>query len=438
MKQRSSVIIVGIVCLVLGAAIQRVYDTWSTAARQTAKVAPAAIAAQSADPVWTVAKVDRSRINYSGQPLWAWGVTEPPESGEPQAVQGAPGAPANNANAGPSEEELNRKRTVPGSKLQFSLKEIRTVTNPNAGGQIVDWFPEDHGPIPDVVRYGPKAMGKNGRPCATCHLADGAGRPENASPAGLPEGYILRQLQDFKNDLRHSADPRKGNSNTMVMLAKGMSDDEMKESARYFASVAWRLHVKVVETRLVPKTKIQGELFIPQSNKLTEPIGNRIIETPTNTEENNTLRSAHGTWTAYVPVGSINKGKDLVVRGGMKIVNGQIVQGKTTACATCHGTDYMGIAPDVPPLAGRSPSYLAREIFDIQQGIRNGSNSNIALMRMVVEKLTPEDIINITAYLASLPLSPSGKPAPATGEPITSQPNQAKPAGGPVASLEKR
>src|SRR5262245_34271086 len=129
--------IVGIVCLVLGAAIQRVYDTWS-AGRQTAKVAPAAIAAQSADPMWAVAKVDRSRINYSGQPFWAWGVTEPPEAGEPQAVQGAPGAPANNANARPSEEELNRKRTVPGSKLQFSLKEIRTVTNPKSGGQVVD------------------------------------------------------------------------------------------------------------------------------------------------------------------------------------------------------------------------------------------------------------------------------------------------------------
>ena len=38
-KQRASVIIVGIACLVLGAAIQRFYDTWGTAARQTAKVA---------------------------------------------------------------------------------------------------------------------------------------------------------------------------------------------------------------------------------------------------------------------------------------------------------------------------------------------------------------------------------------------------------------
>jgi len=346
-------------------------------------------------------------------------VTEPPTREDPQAVQGAPTAQANNANARISDDELNRKRTVPGSSLQFSLKEIRTVTNPNAGGQIVDWFPEDHGSMPDVVKYGPRAMGKNGRPCGGCHLSDGAGRPENASPAGLPEGYILRQLQDFKNDLRHSADQRKGNSNTMVMLAKGMSDDEMKEAARYFASVPWRPHVKVVETRFVPKTKIQGELFIPQESALTEPIGDRIVETPTDTEVNQTLRSSRGTWTAYVPVGSIKKGRDLVMTGGMTVVNGQIVQGKTTACATCHGADYMGIAPDVPPLAGRSPSYLAREIFDMQQGIRSGSNSNIALMRMVVEKLTAEDIIDITAYLASLPISPSGKPAPATtGQPV--------------------
>jgi cytochrome c553 len=409
--KRGGIVILGIVCFVLGAAIQRVYDTRGPRAPQTAEVVPPA-PSRPAAPVWTVATADRSKIDYSGMPLWAWGVTEPPKARELQAVQGAPSAQANDPLAGLSEEEQNRKRTVPGSRLQFSLKEIRTVTNPNAGGQIVDWFPEDHGPIPDVVRYGPKAMGKNGRPCGLCHLADGTGRPENASPAGLPEGYILRQLQDFKHDLRHSADPRKANSNTMVMLAKGMSDDEMREAAKYFASVAWRPHVKVVETHLVPKTAIQGELFIPQSKTLTEPIGNRIIETPTNTEENQTLRSAHGTWTAYVPVGSIKKGKDLVLTGGMTIVNGEIVQGKTTACATCHRGDYMGIAPDVPPLAGRSPSYLARQMFDIQQGIRNGSNSNIALMRMVVEKLTQADVIDITAYLASLSPSSSGKPAP--------------------------
>ena len=84
------------------------------------------------------------------------------------------------------------------------------------------------------------------------------------------------------------------------------------------------------------------------------------------------------------------------------IVKGQIVAGKTLACGTCHGKDLMGVAPDVPGLAGRSPSYMAREIFDIHQRARVGSSSNVELMRMAIKELTPEDILNITAYLASL------------------------------------
>jgi cytochrome c553 len=231
-----------------------------------------------------------------------------------------------------------------------------------------------------------------------------SGRPENASPAGLPAGYLIRQLTDFRNDLRHSADPRKGNSNTMVMLAKAMSDDEIRQAADYFSAVAWRQHVRVVETTHVPKARIQGELFIPIANERTEPIGNRIIEVPADVEGNQTLRNSRGMWIAYVPPGTIKKGKDLVTTGGMKVANGQIVQGKSTACGACHGPDLMGVPPDVPPLVGRSPSYLAREIFDIQQGVRRGSNSNVPLMKMVVERLTPEDILTMTAYLASLPV----------------------------------
>ena len=409
MKPRIGTIVVGIACLALGAGIQRAYDTWQ-AQFGRAVLAPGETpesAVKAAAPIWTAAAVDRSKINYSNQPLWAWGETEPPKSDDKQAVQGAPGAPVNNRNANLTPEELNRKRRVDGSNLAFSLAEIRNVDNPTGGGNVVDWFPDDHpNPMPDVVRQGPAALGKAGRACGSCHLSDGSGRPENASPAGLPAGYILRQLNDFKSDLRHSSDARKANTNTMTMLAKAMSDEEMKQAAEYFASVTWRPHVRVVETNLVPKTQIQGELFIPTGEEGAEPIGNRIIEVPTDVEQNQVLRSSHGTWIAYVPVGAIRKGKELVTNGGMKIVNGQIVQGKTTACGACHGEDLLGVAPDVPPLAGRSPSYLARQIFDIQQGARNGSNSNVTLMRMVVDKLAAEDIINITAYLSSRPVPP--------------------------------
>ena len=422
MKPRIGTIVVGIACLALGAAMQRGYDTWQATASQSASAVQPPVetpepAVKAAAPIWTPVSVERSKISYANQPMWAWGVTEPPKPDEKQAVQGDPNAPINNRLATMTPDELNRKRRTRGSNLEFSFAEIRNINadNPAGGGNVVDWFPDDHpNPMPDIIKYGPAALGKNGRACGSCHLSDGSGRPENASPAGLPAGYIVRQLNDFKNDLRHSSDARKGNTNTMTMLAKAMTDEEMRQAAEYFSSVPWRPHVRVVETNLVPATQIQGELFIPTGEKASEPIGNRIIEVPTDVEENQVLRSSRGTWIAYVPVGSIKKGRELVTNGGMKIVNGQIVQGKTTACGACHGEDLLGVAPDVPPLAGRSPSYLARQIFDIQQGARNGSNSNVTLMKMVVDKLTAEDIINITAYLSSRPV-----PTPASNQLLT-------------------
>ena len=356
--------------------------------------------APNASPIWTVSSVDRSNIDYSQDPLWAYGVAERPNPAGTQAVQGAPGAPP----AAPiPPAELARKWRVEGSPLTFTRVEIR--------GNVVDWFPGDHPrPMPGIIKQGPGALGSGGRPCGTCHLSDGSGRPENASPAGLSATYILRQLNDFRNGLRHSVEPRKGNSNTMVMLAKAMTDEEMKQAAEYFSAVTWRPHVTVVETNLVPATRIQGELFIPTAKKLTEPIGNRIIEVPTDVDANQIARNSRGTWIAYVPVGAIARGKNLVTTGGSSIVNNQIVLGRATACVTCHGPDLRGMAPDILPLAGRSPSYLAREIFDIQQGMRAGSYPLLPLMKKAVEKLTAEDIIDITAYLASLPVD---GPAPA-------------------------
>lgn len=369
-------------------AVTTIFGLWGLAVIASAQT-------PTASPMWTVSPVDRSTVDYSHMPLWAYGVAERPNPADPQAVQGAPDAPPP-APIPPA--EATRKRRVEGSPLTFTRLEIR--------GNVVDWFPDDHpNPMPSIIKRGPAALGSTGRPCGTCHLSDGSGRPENASPAGLSAKYILRQLNDFRNGLRHSVEPGKGNSNTMVMLAKAMTDEEMKQAADYFSAVTWRPHVTVIETNLVPATRIQGELFIPIAKKPTEPIGNRIVEVPTDVEVNQVLRSSRGTWIAYVPVGAIARGKNLVTTGGSSIVNNQIVLGRATACTTCHGADLRGMAPDIPPLAGRSPSYLAREIFDIQQGTRAGSYPLLPLMKKAVEKLTAEDVIDITAYLASLPVA---------------------------------
>jgi cytochrome c553 len=100
------------------------------------------------------------------------------------------------------------------------------------------------------------------------------------------------------------------------------------------------------------------------------------------------LRDARSGFFAYVPVGSIKKGEALVTTGG----------GKTTACAICHGADLRGMGP-VPGLAGRSPSYMVRQMFDMQQGMRKGVWTE--LMKPVVSKLSEEDMLAIAAYTAS-------------------------------------
>jgi cytochrome c553 len=115
-------------------------------------------------------------------------------------------------------------------------------------------------------------------------------------------------------------------------------------------------------------------------------------------EQAETLRSPRSGFVAYVPPGSIEKGKDLVTTGGMRVVGNQIVQGKTTPCVTCHGLDLMGVA-DVPPLAGRSPSYIARQMWDIQQGARNGAS--VQLMKIAIANLNTEDLVAVAAYVSS-------------------------------------
>lgn len=277
-------------------------------------------------------------------------------------------------------------KTIPESTQSFTMKQIRDTGNP------VDWFPGDHPPMPQIVahRRSPTANPWIGS-CGLCHYPNGKGRPENAPVAGLPQGYILQQLADFKNGARRTADPAKANTATMAGNAAGITDEEALAAAKYFSSLKMTSWIKVVETDTVPKVRNAGGFYVPvEGSSGMEPIGHRILEMPLDPEATETYRNPHSGWIAYVPAGSVKKGEDLVVRGGA---------GKTVACAACHGDNLKG-NDNFPPLAGRSPSYLARQLYDIQHYTRNGPGTQ--LMRPVVQQLTEDDILNITAYLASL------------------------------------
>ena len=388
MKQRVSALVLAIACFALGAAFQRYYDAHRLITRQSAQVvkSPPAPDIRTAEGT---GGINVAAIQFDHEPLWAYGFEAPPKPGEKALPQNPP---SRNLRPNQDPAEQTRARHIDGSSAAFSLADIRD------GQSVIDWFPGDHPPMPNVVAQGPARLGDKKRGCASCHLPTGKGRPENAAPVGLPATYFMRQINDFRSGLRHTADPRKPNTNTMIELAKAMTDDELKAAAEYFGSMKWTPWVRVVETNLVPKTRIAGNLFIATEHARTEPIAGRIIEVPENEEQAETYRNPRAGFVAYVPVGSIRKGKDLVTTGGMRVIGNKIVQGKTTACGTCHGLDLMGVA-DVPPIAGRSPSYIVRQIWDMQQGTRNGASAQ--LMKLVVANLTEEDMVAIAAYVSS-------------------------------------
>jgi len=383
MRRSLGVVLLCVMSFAVGAGVQRLYDR-----RGVAPEAGGAPTPGSPDPSEAV-ESSTPAVDFSRQPLWAYGFLEPPKPGEKAAPQ-AP--PTRDLRPNEDEAEQTRPRQAPGSSASFSLVDIRD------GGNVIDWHPQDHPQMPDIIRLGPSKMATGRRGCGFCHLPNGLGRPENAPVSALPPAYFVQQLRDFRSGLRRSADPRKPNTNTMADLARVMTDEEMTEAAQYFAAIKWSPRVKVMETSMVPKTRIVGNLFLATEEARTEPIAGRIIEVPEDEERSEQLRDPRAGFIAYVPEGSLERGRGLVRLGGARIVDNEIIQGKTTACTACHAPDLMGIG-DVPPIAGRSPSYIARQLFDVQQGARTGPG--VELMKTVVAKLTPDDITAIAAYVAS-------------------------------------
>ena len=313
-------------------------------------------------------------------PPWAFGfATPPPPAGTPAPAPAAP-PPA----AAPDETP----RQLPGSTQSFKLAQIRDPFGP------ADWFPGDHPTMPDVVAHGKRP---DVRACSLCHYPNGKGRAENAAVSGLPVSYFIQTMADFKNGDRKSSDSRKANTNLMIAFAKAMTDEEVKASAEYFGAIKWTPWVKVVETNTVPKTRIAGGLFLALEGNEKEPIGQRIIEVPENAEATEVLRNPRLGFIAYAPVGSLKKGEALVTTGG---------GGRTTQCALCHGADLQGLGP-VPGIAGRSPSYMVRQLYDMQNGARKGIWTD--LMKPVVAKLTADEMIAIAAYASARPVGSTAR-----------------------------
>ena len=273
----------------------------------------------------------------------------------------------------PRKPETGEQKRVPGSNRTYTQSQIDSFNNPPV------WFPDEQPPMPSIVANG---RGKEVRACISCHLQHGHGHPENSRLPGSTAGYLTRQLVDFKTGAR------KGAAN-MLLFSKAMTDEEMRIASEYFAALPVRRWTRVVETDTVPKTYFHGNRRMPLPEGGSEPIGNRIIEVPEDPHRVE-LRDPNSGFVAFVPPGSVAKGMNLAATGG---------NGKTIACTYCHGPTLKGLG-EVPGIAGHSSVTVARQLYLFANGERAGAWA--PLMKGVVDKLSNDDIVAISAFVASL------------------------------------
>jgi cytochrome c553 len=270
-------------------------------------------------------------------------------------------------------------KSVPGSKASYSDVQMfdRTAS--------VDWFPQTHPAMPAAVK---------GRlplyACGFCHLPEGAGRPENAALAGLPYEYLKRQIADMQAGLRKAPDPKFGPAGNMILTITNsqLSSTDTEEAAKYYASLTYSKHTKIVETTDIPPIHTDSFVYVFDRTGLRQPLGERIVEGPEDFERFE-MRDANVGFTAYVPVGAVARGKGLAAGDGTA----------RASCESCHGPGLKGSAV-APPIAGRPLTPTFRQLYAFKTGTRSGSGA--VLMKPIVAPLSTAQMIDLAAFVGSL------------------------------------
>lgn len=182
----------------------------------------------------------------------------------------------------------------------------------------------------------PRAVSES---CARCHGVNGAGRGLSTFPilAGQRPLYLYASLLAFARGERHSG--------TMKPLATGLSAEDMREIARYYANLPH-----------------------PSSSRA------RLDVAP-----------------------AIERGREIATLG--------IPNKRVPACASCHGPGSAPRNPIYPNLAGQHAEYLALQLELFQKNIRGGT-PYAHIMRSVAGRLTSEQIRDVALYYGSLAAGP--------------------------------
>lgn len=178
--------------------------------------------------------------------------------------------------------------------------------------------------------------------CQTCHGPAGEGMAQAGFPrlASLGATYLQRQLAAFADGTRVN--------DVMMPIAKALSVADRAAVSAYYAA-----------------------LPAPAAATLPTASASALAAAPASGSVGATL-ATRGRWADKLP-----------------------------ACEQCHGPGGRGVAPDFPPLAGQSASYLSQQLTAWKTGAR--PPGPMGLMAVVAKKLSEAEVRAVADHYASLP-----------------------------------
>ncbi|KAA8671052.1 cytochrome c4 [Vibrio gigantis] len=85
---------------------------------------------------------------------------------------------------------------------------------------------------------------------------------------------------------------------------------------------------------------------------------------------------------------------------------------KSQTCVACHGADGNSLITQYPKLAGQHEKYLEKQLKELKLGMTSGGKQGRyePVMGAMAMPLSEEDMADLAAYYASLPISSNSTP----------------------------
>lgn len=256
--------------------------------------------------------------------------------------------------------------TVPGSRVTADA----AVLHDRA--KAVNWFPNDQPPPPARVLKAPAGQFA----CAYCHMPNGVGHPQNISISGLPVDYVVAQFAAFRSGQRKAAQAGYIPNGSMTRVAGQVPDAELLDLARYYSRLPYRSLIRVREAALAPKVTASGLVWVRAPGP-AEPIAGRIVELMDDPDDS-IRHNPRGRTTAFVPPGSIARGRRIAADLG---------------CMACHTQMLGGWGP------GRSHSYIVRQLLAIRNRARTDPGAET--MQPIADQLSLDDMVAVAAWMGA-------------------------------------